>query len=238
MAPDIYDRTDLAAERDIRAIAHFKQAILDGHHWYLALLQAIGFWKSPEENYEERHYKYLIANEAFDWLLLAERLCDEVRDFIPEDELIDLLFFDKPPLELTKDEFKKLLGPAKYRAYLNYLYGVLVEEALLSATVDEIRKERRSLGQENRTDELDKAYRKIYSASEGKLLNEFRQEKGYPKRKSISLSERKEFSYWLFKRRVKMSDKSRTASDTQKALKQMHRILELKKPPTPDNTNE
>ncbi len=109
MAPDIYDRRDLAAERDIKAIAHLKQAIADGSDWYLALLQAIGFWKSPEEDYEGRHYRYLIDGEAFDWLLLAERLCDEVREFIPEEELIDLIFFDKPPSELTKEEFKKLL---------------------------------------------------------------------------------------------------------------------------------
>ncbi len=238
MAPDDYDIRDLAAQGDIRAIAHLKQAILDGSDWYLALLQAIGLWKSPEEDYEGRHWRYLIDNEAFDWLLLAERLCDEVRELIPEEELIDLLFFDKPPTELSKEGFKKLLGPAKYRAYLNYLYGVLVEESLLSATVEEIRKERRAAGLYKPADELDRAYRKIYGASQEKLLGSFRQEKGYPKRNSISLSERKEFTYWLFKRRLAISDKSRAASDTKKALMQMHHTLESKKPPPLDTTPE
>ena len=37
--------------------------------------------------------------------------------------------------------------------------------------------------------------------------------------KSRSLSELKEFTYWLFKYRLKHNDKERVASDTRKALK-------------------
>jgi hypothetical protein len=80
-------------------------------------------------------------------------------------------------------------------------------------------------------DELDKAYRWIYSASQAKLLTSFRQEKHYPQLKSTSLSERKEFTYWLFKRRLKMSDKTRVASDTKRALSQMQRAIAAKKSP-------
>lgn len=229
MTSEPQDTIMTAAEGDMKAIAHLKQAVADGIHWYLALLEAIGLWKSPEEDYEGRHYQYLIAGEAFDWLLLAERLCDEIRELIPEEELADLLFFDLPPLELTKEKFKKLIGSAKYQAYLNYLYGVLVEESLISATVDEIRKERRALGLHRHADDLDKAYRQIYGANQETLLNKFRQEKQYPKHNSINLSERKEFTYWLFKRRLKVSDKTRVASDTQKALMQMQRNLAAKR---------
>ncbi|MCK4723761.1 MAG: hypothetical protein KAT75_10670, partial [Dehalococcoidia bacterium] len=128
-------------EADAKAIEHLKQAVANGTHWYLALLEAIKLWSSAEEDYEGRHYRYLIEGEAFDWLVLAERLCQEISELIPEKERIDLLFFDRPPLELTQDRFRKLIGPAKYRAYLNYLYSILVEEALISAVVDEVRKE-------------------------------------------------------------------------------------------------
>lgn len=221
-------KLDTTAEGDSEAIAHLKEAIINGSHWYLALLETIKLWQSPEEDYQERHYQYLIDGEAFDWLLLAERLCDEIRDILPEEEVIDLLFFDRPPLELTKEQFKKLIGTAKYRAYLNYLYGVLVEEALISATLDEVRKERRVLGMNKYADELDKAYRRIYGVNQEKSLARFRQEKQYPQRKSTSLSERKEFTYWLFKRRLKVSDKTRIASDTKKALSQMQRTLAAK----------
>jgi hypothetical protein len=231
MPPEAANNLETTAEGDAEAIAHLKETIIDGSHWYLALLEAIKLWQSPEEDYEGRHYRYLIDGEAFDWLLLAERICDEVRNMVPEEEIIDLLFFDRPPLELTREQFKKSIGAAKYQAYLNYLYGVLVEEALIAATLDDVRKERRTLGMNKYADELDKAYRWIYSASQAKLLTSFRQEKHYPQLKSTSLSERKEFTYWLFKRRLKMSDKTRVASDTKRALSQMQRAIAAKKSP-------
>ena len=223
------DISATTSDGDAKAIEHLKQAIASGEHWYLALLEAIKLWNSAEEDYNERHYCYLIEGEAFDWLLLAERLCQEISDSIPEKEKNDLLFFDHPPLELTKEEFKKLIGAAKYRAYLNYLYGVLVEEALISAVVDEIRKERRASGLNKHEDILDKAYQRIYGDSQASLLGSFRKEKQYPKHKSTTLTELKEFTYWLFKYRLKICDKSRVASDTNKALMQMHRNLALKK---------
>jgi hypothetical protein len=209
------------AKDDARAIAHIKQAVASGKHWYIALLEAIKFWKSTEEDYQGRLYRYLIDGEAFDWLLLAERLSDEISESIPEKERVNLLFFDIPPLELTTEEFKKLIGPAKYRAYLNYLYGVLTEENLISAVVDEIRKERVASGLNKHEDILDKAYRRIYGDIQQSLLDSFRKEKRYPKRKSMTLSELKEFTYWLFKYRIKKCDKSRVASDTKKALIKM-----------------
>jgi hypothetical protein len=213
------------AAGDARAIEHLKHAVAGGKYWYLALLEAIKLWKSPEEDYQGRHRRYLIDGEAFDWLLLAERLTDEISQYIPEKERENLLFFDVPPVELGKEEFKKLIGPAKYRAYLNYLYGVLVEENLIAALVDEIRKETLASGPHKREEILDRAYRRIYGDTQQALLDKFRKEKKYRKRKSTNLSELKEFTYWLFKYRVKRSDKSRVASDTQKALMKMQRSL-------------
>ena len=217
-------------EGDVEAIAHLKQAIASGKHWYIALLEAINLWSSAEENYNGRHYRYLINDEAFDWLLLAERLLEEILTVIPEQESIDLLFFDRPPLELTREEFKGLIGATKYRAYLNYLYGVLVEEALISAVVDEIRKEQLVSGLHKVDDEVDIAYYRTYGAGQKVLLNSFRTEKHYPKRRSISLSENKQFTYWLFKYRVKTCDSSRVASDTKKALMHMYYKLGVKNP--------
>ena len=231
MSPKETKNITAMAASDAKAIEHLKQAVATGKHWYIALLEATKLWKSAEEDYHGRHLHYLIDGEAFDWLLLAERLSDEICQSIPEKERANLLFFDIPPLELTREEFKKLIGPAKYRAYLNYLYGVLVEENLLAAVVDEIRKERLASGSNKQEDILDKAYRRIYGASQQSLLGRFRKEKRYPKRKSVTLGELKEFTYWLFKYRIKKSDKSRVASDTKKALIKMQRNLAAKKPP-------
>lgn len=213
---------------DAQAIQHLKGAIAEGKHWYVALLEAIKLWVSTEEDYNGRHYKYLIDNEAFDWLILAERLCEELNGLIPEKERIDLLFFDRPPIELTKDEFKSLIGNAKYQAYLNYLYGILVEEFLILAITEEIRKRKRVLGLNNDDGVADEAYQRIYSATQGELLKRFRKERHCPHLRSITLSELNEFTYWLFKYRIKTHDKSCVASDTKKALVKLHGLLKLK----------
>lgn len=213
---------------DIEAIQHLKEAVAEGKPWYLALLEAVRLWSSPEEKHNGRHYRYLIDKEAFDWLVLAERLCEEVDGLIPENELIDFLFFDRPPVELSRDEFKGLIGKAKYQAYLNYLYGVLVEEILTLAVVEEIRKKKRVSGLSKDGGTLDEAYQHLYGATQQELLNRFRGEKRYPRRKSVSLGEIREFTYWLFKQRLKECEKSRVASDTSKAVAKLHAYMRVK----------
>ncbi|MCX8125638.1 MAG: hypothetical protein N3E40_00640 [Dehalococcoidia bacterium] len=227
---DIMSLTD----RDIQAIQHFREGVTSGRHWYIALLEAINLWQSPEEDYDGRHYQYLIAGEAFDWLLLAERLTSEVAGLIPEDELTNLLLFDRPPLEITRQEFRRLIGATKYQAYLNFLYGILVEESLVMAVIEEIRKERRAQGIGDDDGVAEAAYRRIYGASQKELLDQFRREKSYPRLKSTSLSELKEFTYWLFKYRIRRCDQSRVASDTRKALTRLHRLWHQKNSPLED----
>ncbi len=50
------------------------------------------------------------------------------------------------------------------------------------------------------------------------MLKSFRREKGYPQLRAVTLTELKEFTYWLFKYRLKQCDKARVASDTKKAM--------------------
>jgi len=202
-------------------IEYLEQAITGGKHWYIALLEAIRLWTTAEENHNGRSYRYLIAGEAFDWLLLAERLCETVNGLLPEAERIALLFHDEPPIRLTKEKFKELIGSIKYHQYLNYFYGITVEEALILAVQEEVRKERRTLGYGNEYGVANEVYRRIYGATKNILLKRFRREKGYPQLRSISLTELKEFTYWLFKYRLKQCDKARVASDTKKALEQL-----------------
>jgi len=217
-------------DRDTAAIQHLRDALSAGRHWYVPLLESIGMWESAEEEVDGRHYQYLIAGEACDWLLLAERLASEVAGLIPEEELTALLFHDRPPVDLSKLEFKKLIGAGKYQAYLNYLYGVLVEESLVLAVIDEVRKERRVVGLAAGEGIEEEAYRRIYEATESKLLADFRRERGYPRSRSTSLSEMKEFAYWRSKYRLKRADPARVASDIKKALARMHRMVRHKSP--------
>ncbi|MEK7280924.1 MAG: hypothetical protein AAB037_01050, partial [Chloroflexota bacterium] len=129
-----------------QAIEHLKQALAQGRPWYPALLEAIGLWTLAEETVDGQHYRYLIDGEAFDWLLLAQRLGREANGLIPQEEMSRLLERGQPPQELSRAEFKRLIGAGKYKAYLNYYYGVTVEEALQGVVEEEVRKRRNCVG--------------------------------------------------------------------------------------------
>ena len=213
---------------DTQAIQQLKSAIAEGKNWYLAVLEGIRAWSSAEEDCNGRHYQYLIDNEAFDWLALVERLCEEIDGLVPETERVNLLFFGIPPIELSKHEFKNIIGDFKYQAHLNYFYGVLVERFLILAVTEEIRKKKRVSGLSTDNGVVDDAYQRIYGATQSALLKQFRKERHHTQLKSISFSELNEFTYWLFKYRIKNRDKSRMASDTKKALAKLNGLLELK----------
>lgn len=194
------------------------QAVGNGEDWFSALLEAIACWQAPEEVVDGRHYRYLIGGEAFDWLVLAERLCEAVDGAIPADEREALLFFGRPPRVLDDGEFKQAIGDVKHRAHLNFIYGVAVEEALQLTVEEEVLKERRSCVW-NRGESLDhQVFERIYGHGRDELLAAFREERALPPGDQISYSDLKAFTYWLFKYRVNQSDPARVASDTRKAL--------------------
>lgn len=209
---------------DAEVIRHLEQEIIGGKHWYVALLEAIGQWSSSEESRNGRVYRYLIDDEAFDWLLLAERLCEAVDTLLPGDEKEALLFHGRPPVDLTLEQARGLIGSQKYTQYLNYFYGIIVEKTLILAVQEEVRKERLLLAYGGGHDEANEAYRRIYGTTKAVLLRRFRREKNYSQLRSITLAELKEFTYWLFKYRLRQCDKAKVASDTKKALEQLKRL--------------
>ncbi len=208
----------LTGQDDKEIIRRLRQAITGGQHWYRALLEVIGLWEATEEEIDGRSYNYLTEGEAFDWLLLAERLCQTVDGLIPELEKTALLFHGHPPLNLPPELFKDSIGVTKYNQYLNYFYGITVEEALITAVEDEVRKEKRSYGYYREKDTTNEACRRIYGSTKTIMLRRFRKGRGYPQHNSIGLEQLKEFTYWLFKQRLLKSDKAKVASDTKKAL--------------------
>ena len=208
---------------DREAIFCLEQALAEGRNWYVALLEAISLWGSAEESHNGESYQYLIFGEAFDWLSLAQRLCLEVDGLLPEEEKLNLLFRAMPPVELSQEEFRRRIGEAKYRAYLNYLYGVVVEEAVVAAVAEEVYKDWGSLGMIGLDKIEEEAYRRVYDADMSSLLREFHNDLGRVPSKSISLTELKQFTYWLFRRRLASCEKARVASDTRKALEWLQR---------------
>jgi hypothetical protein len=219
---DVEDSPNLPAPE--QTVLRMRQAILAGQHWFEALLDAIARWRLPGERIGDREYRYLIHGEAFDWLLLAERLLDEMPDLIPPAEREALLWENRWPIEMDDDDFSLRMGKVKHSAHLNYLYGVLVEEALQLSVEEEIHKEIRcrAWGYDQRVDES--MYQRVYGRSREELFALHYQETGVLIRESVSLAEWKAFTYWLFKQRLKLQDKARVASDTRKGLAQLTRM--------------
>ncbi len=205
-------------------VARFREDVRAGEHWFEAVLDAVGRWRAPSETRTGRRFDYLIAGEAFDWLLLAERLLDEIPELAPSDEVEALLFTGRWPVELDDDEFAARLGAAKYSAHLNYTYGVLVEAALQLSVEEEIHKENHASpwGDDMRAHEG--MFQRVYGADREHLRAAYYEQTGTMLQDEISLSEWETFVYWLFKQRLNRQDKARVASDTRKGLGQLSRM--------------
>jgi hypothetical protein len=203
---------------NVQAIEHLKSALAEGRDWVTALLESVALWTITEEVYQDEYHRYLLDGEAFDWLLLAERLLAEVDELVPEEEKRELLFSGDVSRSLTEDEFKSLLGPQKYSAYLNYWYGIVVEEAVLQSAEEEERKSLHSGGLRESIELTDRAFSRVYGLERAELRRRFREEKSHSVPSSSTLTESKEFTYWLFKYRLIHAEGERVASDTRKGI--------------------
>jgi len=202
-------------------ILHFRTMLSAGAPWHRALLEAMGRWILPEETINGRQYRYLLLGEAFDWLLLAERLCSDVNGAIPAEETEKLLFSGKIPNTVDEEQFRDYLGPSKYRAYMNFRYGVVLEEALQLVSEEEVRKRHMSRSYADTEELIEESYNRLYGKPRRELLKTFQKETKKDRRRNLSLSDLKEFTYWLHKRRINLWDPARVASDTRKAIRRL-----------------
>ena len=237
-APDIdpEDERLLDAELDAQLmqvgpeslLAAFHAQLHAGRPWFDALLDCVSEWQAPRETIDGREYVYLIEQEAFDWLLLAERICDSAPPgLLPADEVEAFLVEESPPVALSEIEFQQRLGTAKYWAHLNFLYGVRVEQALHLAMERVLQKARSGLAFSHARDELDgDVFGRIYGARQPDLLREFRAANDRPDAdpERIEHAEWQAFTYWLFRRRLQRQDPARVASDTRQGLEMLYEL--------------
>jgi hypothetical protein len=205
-------------------LVRFRKRVERGDDWFKALLDAIASWEAPEETLNGRCYQYLIAGEAFDWLLLAERLCLELDGAIPADERDALLFHGRTPRPLDDIEFRRAIGEAKHKAHLNFVYGVAVEEALQLVIEEEVLKEHRSLVWTRGENVDHQVFERIYGRGRDDLLGTYQEQAALPPGDELSYSQWQAFTYWLFKYRITQNDPARVASDTRKALVQLSEL--------------
>ena len=161
-------------------LRRLKEGVRAGQPWQQALLEAVGLWTQPLEDFQGRIYRYMIQGEAFDWLTLAERLSSELDGLIPPDEKEDLLFEGRLPDSVPPEMFQDLLGASKYRGHLNFWYGVVVEEALQLSAEEEVRKRHTARGYADTEELVEYAFTHLYGATRIDLLDEFRHEAGIP----------------------------------------------------------
>ena len=211
------------------AIDYLTNSLNDGRPWEKALIEAMAFWTLSEELYNGKHHRYLIDGEAFDWLLLARRLLDAIGDLVPTTEKNRLLLSEDISDLMSQDEFRNLLGPEKYSAYLNYWYGIVVEEAVIRSAEEEEGKGMPRSGKIGKARIRQKAYEKLYGLNQEELYNTYLSDKGYQKTPSFNVGIAKEFTYWLFKYRLVNSEGERVASDTRKGLLLLNKMAQTHK---------
>ena len=211
------------------SMKYFRNSLSEGKEWVSELIKSMSFWDLEEEMYNSKHNKYLIDGEAFDWLLLARRILDGVGDLVPITEKNRLLLSDDISDLMSQSEFRNLLGPEKYSAYLNYWYGIVVEEAVIRSAEEEEAKGMPRSGKLGKARVRQKAYEKLYGLNQEELYNNFLSDKGYQKTPSFNVGIAKEFTYWLFKYRLVNSEGERVASDTRKGLLLLNKMAQIHK---------
>jgi hypothetical protein len=200
-----------------------RESVDRGEDWYESLLHVIGRWTDASEEIDGVEYHYLIAGEAFDWLLLAQRLLEEVEDLVPQDQTEQLLLFGLAPLDADEEDFEQAIGARKYAAHLNFQYGVIIEELLLVAAELEIQKAGRLSGAGKPPPEVT-VFEHVYGKSleELQILYKTSTERLFSE--EMSQYEWQLFTYWCSKYRVRNVEPARVASDTRKAMALMSRM--------------
>ena len=205
--------------------------------WPQALLRAVGQWTLPAETVGGQRWQYVIGGEALDWLTLAHRLSTAIPDAIPPSELESLLFYGRLPGAVDPETFRRLIGTYRYTAHLNFQYGVVVEEALQLAVEESVRKNYLAQCYGDSAVIVAETYRHLYGATEDNLYREFSADAGPDAlwqcpddtdndddTETMSLAGWREFTYWLFKRRIRKWHPARVASDTRRGLDKLREL--------------
>ena len=206
-----------------QAIEALRRALEAGNPWYPALLEVVGRWAAADEEIEGVTFRYLIGGEAFDWLLLAQRLLGEVETLVPQDEVERLLLFGLTPDGSSEEDFARAVGGPKHRAHLNFQYGITVEELLLLAAELELQKAGRLSGAGQAQPDI-LAFERVYGKKLEELQLLYATETSGVINTRVRQSEFQTFIYWLSKYRLRTSEPARVASDTRKALALMSRM--------------
>ena len=117
---------------------------------------------------------------------------------------------------------KKVISKNKLSQMRNFYYGIIIEDLICIQKSQQYLKN--SLYAINGYD----SYEEIYGKNINLLFQQFAKNIKFTKQSKINLYTYKEFIYWLFKFRIKYSEKNKVASDTNLSIKLAKDILNEK----------
>ena len=203
-------------------IQELKSKIENGINWEKAVVDCISDWDINEEFYRGYKYKYWINNEAFDWMSLTERLGSAIKSYLNKKKFDELIFTGLLPSKSSYEYMKKVISKNKLSQVRNFYYGIIIEDLIY------IQKSQQYLKNSIYTTNEYDGYEEIYGKNINLLFQQFAKITKFTNQTKINLYTYKEFIYWLFKFRIKNSDKTKVASDTNLSIKLAKNILNEK----------
>ena len=179
-------------------------------------LKIIGHWPLKSEIIGDIDYQYWINDEAFNWYLLASRIIFSVKD---EQNIKKLDHFLSTVHFLPGSDQRimiNLFPPDKYRAHLNFIYGVILEEVIIC--FNEMEKNKDVLNQFNVTDSINLVYLNLYGMDYTEFIRLYEFETKTKLDQFDTLHSYYNFLYWSWKYRLKKSTPEKIAYDSQSGI--------------------
>ena len=204
-----------------KLIQELRNEVSQGENWQKSVAKYIGLWNEKEEFYRGYKYIYLIDDEALDWLNLTERLVSSIKSYITKEEYNYVSTSGLLPDQEIYNYIKKTIPKKKLSQMRNFYYGIIIENLIYNYKILEYQKNTIVV-----EDNDQKFYEEIYNKPIEVLYEMFYKEKKTINKNKLNFHELKLFSYWLFKYRLKHSDKTKMAHETNTALKLANNILD------------
>ena len=204
-----------------KLIQELRNEVSRGENWQKSIAQYIGLWTEEEEFYRGYKYIYLIDDEALDWLTLTERLVSSIKSYITKEEYNYVSTSGLLPDKDIYKYIKETIPKKKLSQMRNFYYGIIIENLIYNYKILEYQKNTIVV-----EDNDQKFYEEIYNKPIEVLYEMFYKEKKTINKNKLNFHELKLFSYWLFKYRLKHSDKTKMAHETNTALKLANNILD------------
>tara|TARA_Y100001970_G_C14227029_1_gene856316 strand:+ start:1541 stop:2203 length:663 start_codon:yes stop_codon:yes gene_type:complete len=203
----------LSIEKDINQLNHSfdsDESLID------AFMKIIGHWPLKSEKIDNIEYQYWVNDEAFNWHLLATRIIFSITEANNKQILNKLLHSTYLLPGTDQRKIINLFSPDKYRAHLNFIYGVVLEEVIIC--FNEMEKNKDVINQFNASDAINAVYLDLYGYNFSEFIRVYEFEKKIKLDEFNSLYSYYDFLYWSWKYRLKKSTPEKIAYDSQSGI--------------------